>query len=259
MSSLDPDVLQDLARELAGSQSVLVITGAGLSADSGLPTYRGVGGLYNDLPTPDGVAIEEALSGEMLQSNPQLCWRYLQQIEQATRRARPNAGHQALAELHPRFERFTVLTQNVDGFHRQVGQPDLIEIHGNLHELHCVGCAYERWVEDYQRLNIPPQCPDCGAAVRPRVVLFGEMLPEAALERLHAVLYGGVDFVLSVGTSAVFPYIAAPVVAAVRAGLPTAEINPGVSEISSLVRYRLQSGAAEGLVALTQRLAGRRH
>lgn len=259
MSSFDPEVLKDFAAELAAAQSVLVITGAGLSADSGLPTYRGIGGLYNDLPTSDGISIEEALSGEMLQSNPELCWRYLQQIELATRGAQPNAGHQALAELDPRFERFTVLTQNVDGFHRQVGQRDLIEIHGNLHELHCVSCAYECWAEDYRELRIPPTCPGCGAAVRPRVVLFGEMLPDAALGRLQEVLYGGVDFVISVGTSAVFPYIAAPVVAAARAGLPTAEINPGASEISSLVRYRLQARAAEGLTALSQCLAGRSH
>lgn len=242
--------LQALAAELRRARRVLVITGAGMSADSGLPTYRGVGGLYDGGPTSDGVAIEDALSGEMMRTRPELCWKYLGEIEQACRGRQPNAGHEVLAELAPRYEQFTVLTQNVDGFHRLAGSRDLIEIHGNLHRLHCEFCPYETEVADYSGLSLPPQCPYCAGMVRPRVVLFGEALPRAELERLHEVIERGVDLVISIGTTSVFPYIAQPVIVAARRGVPTAEINPGGSEVSHLVRYRIRERAAATLVEL---------
>lgn len=246
----DRAALEALATDLRRARRVLVITGAGISADSGLPTYRGTGGLYDSGPTAEGVAIEDALSGTMLRRNPALCWKYLGEIERASRGREPNAGHRALAALAPRYERFTVLTQNVDGFHRRAGQGDLIEIHGDLHGLHCTACAYEAEVADYADLSLPPACPDCGALVRPRVVLFGEALPQAAITRLEAALREGPELVLSVGTSSAFPYISQPVWLAARAGLPTAEINPGESEVSGFVRHRIRMGAAAALSEL---------
>ncbi|MDR3414717.1 MAG: NAD-dependent deacylase [Nevskia sp.] len=242
--------LQALAGELRRARRVLVITGAGMSADSGLPTYRGVGGLYDRGPTADGLPIEEVLSGATMRRRPELCWRYLFEIEQACRGRLPNRGHQVLAALAPRYERFAVLTQNVDGFHRQAGSRDLIEIHGCLHRLHCTVCGYEAEVADYGALSIPPACPYCAGLVRPRVVLFGEALPESEIERLHRLMEEGVDLVISIGTSSVFPYIAEPVIAAAGRGLPTAEINPGHSEVSHLVRYRIRAGAAAALQEL---------
>ena len=242
--------LRALAADLRRARRVLVITGAGMSADSGLPTYRGVGGLYDSGPTGDGVAIEDALSGEMMRLRPELCWKYLGEIERACRGREPNAGHRVLAELAPAYEQFTVLTQNVDGFHRRAGSADLIEIHGNLHRLQCGFCPYETEVDDYAALGIPPACPRCAGMMRPRVVLFGEALPRAELERLWAVIEDGVDLVLSIGTTSVFPYIAQPVIAAARRGLPTAEINPGGSEVSHLVRHRIRERAATALQQL---------
>lgn len=248
--------LHALAAELGRAQRVLVITGAGMSADSGLPTYRGVGGLYDKGPTADGVVIEEALSGEMMRARPELCWKYLGEIEQACRGRQPNAGHQALAELAPRYRQFTVLTQNVDGFHHLAGSRDLIEIHGNLHRLYCTFCPYEVEVQDYSGLGIPPSCPYCAGLVRPRVVLFGEALPLRELERLQQVIEQGVDLVISIGTTSVFPYIAQPVIVAARRGIATAEINPGASEVSHLVRYRVREGAASALQKLREMLDG---
>jgi NAD-dependent deacetylase len=245
-------VYAEVARELSRARRVLAITGAGISADSGMPTYRGVGGLYDGGPTEDGVAIEDALSGDMLRQRPELCWKYLGEIERATRSARPNAGHRALAQLAPRYARFTVLTQNVDGFHRAAGSEDLIEIHGNLHRLHCCLCPYELETADYAGLLIPPSCPHCAGLVRPRVVLFGEALPEPELTRLYELLDEGVDLVLSIGTTSVFPYIAAPMLMAAQRGLPSVEINPGDSEVSHLARYRIRERAAVAL----GRLAG---
>ena len=239
---------------LAGARRVLAITGAGISADSGLPTYRGIGGLYDGAYTEDGIAIEEALSGEMMRTRPALCWKYIHQIESSCRGAQPNAAHVALATLQDRYQRFTVLTQNIDGFHRVAGSRDVIEIHGSVQELYCTRCGAERRVTDYAGLEIPPACARCGGLERPRVVLFGEMLPEYALARLQAVLDQGVDVVLSIGTTSVFPYIAGPVALAARAGIPTIEINPGETEVSHLVRHRIRARAAQVLPELLRRL-----
>src|SRR5438132_12154589 len=100
------------------ARRVLAITGAGISADSGLPTYRGIGGLYESDLTEDGFPIEEALSGDMMRSRPDITWKYIYQIESSCRDRKHNAGHEALAQMQSRYERFTVLTQNIDGFHR---------------------------------------------------------------------------------------------------------------------------------------------
>ncbi|HUS25612.1 MAG TPA: Sir2 family NAD-dependent protein deacetylase, partial [Candidatus Binatia bacterium] len=233
---------------------LLVITGAGLSADSGLPTYRGIGGLYETDDTEDRVPIEVALSGAMLEARPELCWKHIAQIERGCRGAVPNAAHHALVRLQQRFESLTVLTQNIDGFHADAGTHDLIEIHGTVRDLVCTGCGAQQRVRSYEGMTIPPACVSCSALVRPRVVLFGEMLPEAALARLQEVLEAGVDAVVSVGTTSGFPYIAAPVLDAARRGLPTIEINPGETGVSRVVRWRLRERAAVALPALEQRL-----
>lgn len=243
----DPEYRDSLVRaveSLSRARRVLVITGAGLSADSGLPTYRGIGGLYEERMTGDALPIEVALSGEMMQARPQLTWKYIHQIEHACRGARFNPAHRVIAAMQDRFESVCVLTQNIDGFHRDAGSRNLIEIHGNIHELHCVACDYETHVADYSSIDLPPRCPRCQSLVRPRVVLFGEMLPVPAVERLYQQSRLGFDVVLSIGTTSVFPYIAAPVQQARRAGTPTIEINPGDSEVSAIVDYRLKQRAA---------------
>ncbi len=112
--------------------SILFITGAGTSADSGLPTYRGVGGLYEDKDTQDGIPVEMAMAGEMLDSQPTVTWKYLSQIESNCRGATFNQAHKVIAEMERCFERVWVLTQNVDGFHRAAGSKNVIEIHGSL-------------------------------------------------------------------------------------------------------------------------------
>ncbi len=242
----DPEYLASLSQvvnHLRHAKRLLVITGAGISADSGLPTYRGIGGLYEDKMTGDKVPIEVALSGEMLRLEPQLTWKYIHQIESACRGAHFNDAHRIIAEMQDRFENVCVLTQNIDGFHRDAGSRNLIEIHGNIHELHCIKCDYDAWVPDYSAIEIPPRCPKCTALVRPRVVLFGEMLPEAALEALYQQFRQGVDVVLSIGTTSVFPYISGPVQQARRAGIPTIEINPGETEVSTIVDHRLRQRA----------------
>jgi NAD-dependent deacetylase len=246
--------LEQAINHLRRSHRVLIITGAGISADSGLPTYRGIGGLYEDKMTGDKVPIEVALSGEMMRLEPQLTWKYIHQIESACRGAHFNEAHRVIAAMQDRFESVCVLTQNIDGFHRDAGSRELIEIHGNIHELHCVQCDYDTWVTDYSAIEIPPRCPKCGALVRPRVVLFGEMLPEAALESLYQQFQRGIDLVLSIGTTSVFPYIAGPVHQARRAGIPTIEINPGDSEVSAIVDHRLKQRAVIAMQNIWEQL-----
>jgi len=252
--SIDPAALDQVAQAFARARSILFITGAGISADSGLPTYRGIGGLYEGATTEEGISIEEALSGDMLHERPELCWKYIHQIEQACRGATWNRAHEVLAMMERRYERTWVLTQNVDGFHGRAGSQNVIEIHGDVHRLRCTRCQFRDRVEDYAGLSIPPHCPDCGAIVRPEVVLFGEMLPGAALVAMGRELDRGFDLVVSIGTTSVFPYIAAPVMLARRAGRETVEINPGTTGVSHVVAHRLQSRAAVALDAIWRRL-----
>lgn len=244
----DRDLVRRVADWLTRAREVLVITGAGLSADSGLPTYRGIGGLYQDRETEDGMPIEAALSGAMLETRPEIVWRHLLRMDQACRGAAPNRGHQVIADLERRLERVWVLTQNIDGLHRAAGSRNCIEIHGDLHRLVCTGCPFRHRVADLSGLKtLPPRCPECGSGLRPEVVLFGEALPAAAVRTLRAELERGFDLVLSVGTTSVFPYIAEPVLAAKAAGVPTVEINPGESRVSEIVDVRLRAGAARTL------------
>src|SRR5512143_34851 len=140
------DVIDRIVDEMHRARRLLFITGAGLSADSGLPTYRGIGGLYNSGMTEENMAIEDALSGETLEAAPHITWKYIHQIEQSCRAASFNEAHQVIADLQTHFDNVCVLTQNVDGFHRQAGSRNLIEIHGDIHELHCTRCQYETWV-----------------------------------------------------------------------------------------------------------------
>jgi NAD-dependent deacetylase len=231
----------------------LFVTGAGLSADSGLPTYRGVGGLYESEETDEGYAIEELLSGEALRERPELTWKYLRQIEHACRGTNFNRGHTVIAEMEQHFPRVWTLTQNVDGFHRHAGSRHVIAIHGDLHQLRCTQCTWREEVPDYTHLPELPRCSSCGAVLRPEVVLFGEMLSATGVRELEYQVREGFDIVFSIGTTSVFSYISYPVESAQQRDKPTVEINPGTTRLSALVRYRLAMGAAVALDAIWQR------
>lgn len=238
------------ARILARARSVLFVTGAGISADSGLPTYRGVGGLYEADATEEGLPIEVLLSGETFARTPERTWKYLGAIERACRGARPNRAHEAIAELGRTRRRVVVLTQNVDGLHRAAGSRDVIEIHGDVHELACTRCTWSERVSGWDGLELPPRCPRCAAPARPAVVLFGEALPRAAVARLEEELERGFDAVFSIGTTSVFPYVAAPVLLARARGAGTVEVNPARTGVSHAVDVRLRCGAAAAMDAV---------
>ena len=145
------------------------------------------------------------------------------------------------------------MTQNVDGFHRQAGAHNIVDIHGNLHHLRCTDCSFWQAVDDYSGLSLPPHCPKCNAILRPDVVLFGEMLPKEKLHVLYRELYEGFDVVFSVGTSSLFPYIAEPVHMAAQHGIPTVEINPDTTGVSHLIDIRLSMRAAAALDAIWEK------
>lgn len=251
---MDDRQISEIAKRLRGSRSVLFITGAGISADSGLPTYRGIGGLYEQEETDDGIPIEAALSGEMFQRDPALTWKYIHQIESSCRDAGPNRAHHVIAEFEQRFDRVWTLTQNVDGLHHAAGSAQVIDIHGDVHRLLCTRCGHRWRVRSYVGLDIPPSCPECASLVRPEVVLFGEMLPLDRARILQEQLMRGFDAVFSIGTTSVFPYIAEPVIDARRRGALTVEINPGTSEVSHIVNHRLRTGAAAAMDAVVRAL-----
>lgn len=256
-AAFSPAIAADLdavARHLESARRLLFITGAGISADSGLPTYRGIGGLYEGNLTEDGFRIEDALSGDMLAARPDITWKYLAQIEENCRGAGPNDAHRAIAKLEERFASVLVFTQNIDALHQAAGSKNVIEIHGDLHRLSCTRCACRQEIDSLEGREIPPRCPACGAIMRPEVVLFGEMLPGEALERLYDELERGFDLVFTIGTTSIFPYIAQPVIWAARAGIPTVEINPGRTQVSDDVAYKLPLGAAAAMTALLARL-----
>lgn len=241
--------IADVVQLMHQSKSLLFITGAGMSAESGLPTYRGVGGLYDVDTTSEGLSIEEILSGAMLLSSPELTWKYLMQIAEACGRATFNRGHAVLSEIERHFDRVWIVTQNVDGFHQAAGSKNVIDLHGDLHELKCTQCDFHDRLENdgHAQLSLPPMCPNCQSLLRPDVVLFGEMLPTEKTDRMYSELSDGFDMVFSIGTSSVFRYISWPIEVARQSGVPTVEINPGVSDVSHLVDIQLSLPAAKTL------------
>lgn len=246
------DIISQVAPVLDAAKSVLFVTGAGVSADSGLPTYRGVGGLYDAGDTEDGVSIERALSGPMFAARPALTWKYLWQIGSSCSGAVPNAAHRIIAEIEAEKGDVWVITQNVDGLHRAAGSRNLVEVHGHIFDLYCTGCGREYGagdlVSDYREFTaFPPRCRECGGIVRPNVVLFDEALPPAVVESLAELSGKDFDAVFAIGTSALFPYIQLPLLWAQSLGRPTVEINPRETEISLACRYRIRMGAAEAM------------
>jgi NAD-dependent deacetylase len=188
--------MHDLAGSLRRARHVTVLTGAGVSAESGLPTFRdALGGLWAK-HRPEDLATPEAF-----ERNPSLVWSWYRMRREAALRAEPNPAHVALAQLEARVPRFTLITQNVDGLHRRAGSRTIVELHGDLTRARCSreGSPVERWEEPADG-GEPPRCEGCGAYLRPDVVWFGEPLPETAIQQAWAAVYD-CDVFLSVGTS----------------------------------------------------------
>jgi NAD-dependent deacetylase len=215
----DPALI-DAADRLRSAQRVAVLTGAGVSAESGVATFRGSGGLW------EGYRIDEVATPFAFQRDPSLVWRFYNLRRKQLWTVKPNPGHLALARMEQRWggERFTLITQNVDGLHRAAGSKHVLEVHGNLTRVRCAGCGHteERPNEDLPDL---PHCDDCRGMLRPDIVWFHEMLPEDVWQAA-ALATAQCDCFLVVGTSAVV-YPAAGLIDASRAvGAAVIEVNP---------------------------------
>jgi len=212
--AVPPEVVSALRQ----ARHVGVLTGAGVSAESGIPTFRealtGLWARYDpaELASPGGFARD-----------PERVWRWYRERRMAIARAEPNPAHRALVDLEGRVDRFTLITQNIDALHARAGNRDVVELHGNITR---VRCSVENVVvPDFEDGDAVPTCPACGACLRPDVVWFGELLPMTALERAWAAARDA-DFFLSVGTSnLVEPAASLPWIAA-RSGALVVVVNP---------------------------------
>jgi NAD-dependent deacetylase len=215
-----------LVAALRRATRVSVLTGAGISAESGIPTFRGAGGLW------EGHRIEEVATPEAFHADPVKVWRFYEARRRAARAAAPNPGHAALAAMEARFPRFLLATQNVDGLHRRAGSRRLVELHGSIERRYCVSCR--RAEDDLEPIEtLPPTCGSCGGMMRPDIVWFGEPLPVDAWDDAQTAARES-EVYLVVGTSAeVYPAAGLALVAA-DAGAAVFEINPAQTSLSPM-------------------------
>jgi NAD-dependent deacetylase len=249
---------EGLRRRLVRVRSVGAITGAGVSSESGIRTYRGRGGIYDD--PKEGDRTVEALSGHTLLADPDRTWRAVARLARQSLAARPNAAHRALVAIERSVERFVLLTQNVDGLHQLAGSRNVIDIHGDVRRAVCLACGVPRRFDPpvLSELDAAPRCERCGGLLRPDAVLFGETLPPDKLQRIYDEFHFGLpDLVLVVGTTALFPYISQPVEAARSAGKLTVEINPEPTGLSDRMDFSLRGKAGDWLPVTERAISAR--
>jgi NAD-dependent deacetylase len=239
------DALPAAADYLRAAQRVAVMTGAGASAESGLSTFRGAGGLW------EGHRVEDVATPAAFGRDPELVWRFYNMRRANLAAARPNAGHLALVKLEERLgpERFALITQNVDNLHRAAGSRRVLELHGNLTRVRCTGChrVDERGTEP---LGDMPKCA-CGALLRPDVVWFHEMLPDGVWEEAARAVTTSNCF-LVVGTSAIVYPAAGLIDAARRVGAKVIEVNLEPTEASGRVDVGLYGPSGQILPKLVE-------
>ncbi len=237
------DFSPDLINSLHVAQHVAVLTGAGVSAESGIPTFRDAQtGLWAQY-RPEDLATSEAF-----ERNPKLVWDWYAWRRELVDRSQPNPGHYALAQLQHHVPRFTLITQNVDGFHQLAGSTNVIELHGNLARVKCSreDEVVDRWGDTGET---PPRCPRCGAYLRPDVVWFGEVLPRGALETA-AQAATECDVFFSIGTSGLVEPAASLARRALQHGAKVVEVNATITPLTISATFLLRGAAGEILPEL---------
>lgn len=235
-----PDAL--IAR-MRNAQRVTVLTGAGISAESGVPTFReaqtGLWARYQ----PEQLATPEAFCRD-----PRLVWEWYAWRQELVRQAQPHPGHHALVAMERHISDFVLITQNVDGLHRRAGSKQVLELHSNLFRVKCYdqGHPVETWAESAE---VPPRCPHCTSRLRPDVVWFGEVLPAAVLQAAEQAAASSEIF-FSIGTSAlVYPAAELPMIA-LRTGAVVVEINPQPTPLTAHATFSLPGAAGDILPTL---------
>ncbi len=243
------DVPESLVTTLRNARNIAVLTGSGISAESGVPTFRdaqtGLWARYDPM---------ELATPEAFERDPRLVWEWYAWRRELVGKAAPNSGHEALAELESRVLDFVLLTQNVDGLHRRAGSQNVTELHGNIMRSKCSveGVLVEPREDD---TGVPPSCPGCGALLRPDVVWFGEALPAGALEEAFDAARD-CDVFFSIGTSGLVQPAASLAFEAQRHGAVVIEVNPSETPLTRNAEYALRGRAGEVLSALVRAVYG---
>jgi NAD-dependent deacetylase len=241
--------LDRAAALLRRAERVAVLTGAGISAESGIPTFRDAGGLWA------GHVIEDVATPSAFRRDPKLVWEFYNERRAKLRSVVPNPGHLALVRLEERLGpgRFAVITQNVDGLHRLAGSRTIHELHGNLARTRCTGCGR---IEDrgLEPLGDLPKCPQCSALLRPDIVWFHELLPTGPWEAAETAVAKS-DLLIVVGTSAIVHPAAGLIQTAKTLGRPVVECNTQATAASSLADVVLVGKSGEILPQLMDRLS----
>ncbi len=250
---IDQEQLQTAAQIVAESAYLIALVGAGLSKESGIPTFRGGDGLWDKHGEPPMDGYQRFLA------DPEQWWaerlaqrESMSEFTKAIEEARPNAGHIAMAEMERAGLLKHIITQNIDDLHAQAGSSAVTEIHGNRTKMRCVGCG-RRWRrEEFVSEIVPPRCPDCGGLVKSDTVMFGEPIPHDALESCYEHAQRA-DAVLLVGTSAVvYPAAEFPAIA-YRRGARLIEVNPQETPLTQLCSAVLRAPSGEALPQLLER------
>jgi len=239
-----PEALIDALR---ASRHVCVLSGSGISAESGVPTFREAQtGLWEKFD-PHELATPEAFLRD-----PELIWRWYRWRRELVAKVEPNAGHQALVDLASQVREFTLITQNVDGLHQRAGSDNVIEFHGNIFEDRCFveGCVVKDASDVFSAI---PACPACGGQLRPGVVWFGEAIPEDALNKAMAAT-SSCDLFFSIGTSSLVWPAAGLAETARAAGAKIVEVNPNPTPLSDMSDFCLSGNAGNVLPELVSRL-----
>lgn len=235
---------------LLSARRICALTGAGISAESGIPTFRGEEGLWRTY------RAEQLATPEAFIQDPRLVWEWYDWRRSIIASKEPNAGHIALAEWEDLFPNFALITQNIDGHHQRAGSKNIIELHGNIWKLRCVDENTLTENHDVPLGEIPPHCPSCGALLRPHVVWFGESLDGSILQRSF-LLSADCDVMFSIGTSAVVQPAASLPLSAAEHGAKIIEINPDPTPLTGVADFSFRAKSGEFLPALNNEIKKR--
>ena len=239
-----PTISEELRRRFAEAKRVLVLTGAGVSAESGVPTFRGGGGTA----VWKGMPFDVISSGKMLERNLPAVWEWFDYRRGVLASLEPNAAHREIAGWQDRFPDFALVTQNVDGLHQKAGSRSVVELHGNVWRARCTVCGLKH---DMSQSARPDACPSCANEMRPDVVLFGELLPPGAFE-FAAAKAAQWELCFVIGTSAlVYPAAGLPEIAR-SAGAYLCEVNPERTPLSDVCDEVITGKAGEVLTQISK-------
>ena len=245
MSKAFAEIPSELSAALRRARRVTVLTGAGISAESGVPTFRDAqAGLWAKFKP------EELATPQAFRRNPKMVWEWYDWRRKLVTQVQPNPGHLALVEMEQRVPDFTLITQNVDGLHQRAGSRRVIELHGNITRTKCFeeDLVVTEWQETAE---VPPRCPRCGGMLRPDVVWFGEMLPEPAIAAAFEASRN-CDLFFAIGTSAVVHPAASLPIEARRHGATLVEINPDETPLTELAGFVLRRPSGQTLPELAR-------